>query len=93
MYDMNRCGLRHHVSALLLVAAACGSGDAKYPASSQAVYCTTQVYDCDEQAAAACPRGFKVLHTEQWTSNLGSRGRGSSGAPVRHTELRIACEP
>ena len=82
-------------TAILVVAlsAACGAGEAKYPEGSQVIYCTNVVNDCDAQAEEQCPKGFTVLHTEHWTSDLGSRSWkvGVNRMPVRHTSMRIMC--
>src|SRR5258706_14937893 len=73
------------------------SGGAKYPEGSQSIYCTNLIDDCDQQAAQHCPGGYKVLHKENWSSNLavGGVGRGGAGREdrVRHSSIRIACDP
>jgi hypothetical protein len=71
----------------------CGSGEAKYPEGSQAIYCTNVVDDCAAQASEQCPHGYTVLHTEKWSTNLGAQLRGGGlRTPVRHTSIRIMCE-
>lgn len=94
MWNMHRRG-PWQVAALLIAAllGGCGSGEAKYPEGSQSIYCTNLVDDCGAQAAEQCPRGYTILHTEHWNTDLDWRkGKGGSQrTPVRHTSIRIVC--
>src|SRR5438045_3162800 len=78
---------------MMALSAGCGSGEAKYPEGSQSIHCTSVVDDCTAQAAEQCPRGYTILHRENWSSDLDWRkGRGGSHrTPVRHTSIVIMC--
>jgi len=68
------------------------SGGAKYTEGSSKVYCTNLVDDCDQQIAEQCPAGHTVLESQNWSSQLGAPGRGSTRSPpVRHRSVRILC--
>ena len=80
-------------SQLMFVMLVGCAGGAKYPEGSTKVYCTNLVDDCNQQVADECPAGYKVLETQNWTTNLGSTARGGSRPPaVRHRSVRILCE-
>jgi hypothetical protein len=70
------------------------SGPVKYPEGSFSVQCTNLVSDCGQQIAEKCPTGYKVVHEENWSTHLAPMARGGGRAPpVRHTSLRIMCDP
>lgn len=93
MWDMRCRGLRRCAGPLIVVlSAGCGSGEAKYPEGSQSIECTNLVDDCATQASEQCPRGYTVLHRENWNTDVNwQRGGGNHRTPVRHTSIRIVC--
>jgi len=70
------------------------TGQANYPENSLTIRCTNVVDDCAQQISEVCPQGYKLLYRENWSTQLAPMMRGGGRSPpVRHTKMRIICDP